>query len=239
MDILIPLGKGSRWQDNELRYCLRSVEKHLSGYGRIFIVGELPLWLTGVVHIPCNDVPGHWNRDKNIYSKIIAGCDDDRLSDDFLFMNDDHFLLKDIVIGDFPFFHQGLLEDKIDRMNSAIPYRKVLKNTVEYLKRYGFESFDFDIHCPIIYNRVLFKNMLPVNWDWPPYGYSIKSMYCNINTISGIESVDLKVSDKSERGTIYNSLKERSFFSIGDKCLHGDMKQVLEEIYPKNSKYEL
>ena len=48
IDVVIPLGTGSRWQDNELRYCLRSIEKNLSGVNEVVIVGEKPKWLTNV-----------------------------------------------------------------------------------------------------------------------------------------------------------------------------------------------
>jgi len=238
LDILIPLGKGSRWQDNELRYCLRSIEKSLVGVGNIFIVGECPEWLTGVIHIPFSDVPGYGYRDKNIFLKIMAGCEDKRLSDDFLFMNDDHYLLQNFIIEEFPYFNQGLLKDKINSMGDGIPYKKVLVNTYDAMRRHHW-LLDFDVHCPIIYNKKRFALSFPEIKSWPDYGFAIKSMYCNKNGIEGIACEDLKFRDKLTAGQIKVVLQGRSFFSIGDRCLHGEMKQVLEELYPIKSKYEL
>ena len=40
MDVVYILGKGSVWKDNEIRYSLRSIEKHLTGFDRVFIVGQ-------------------------------------------------------------------------------------------------------------------------------------------------------------------------------------------------------
>ncbi len=49
MDIVIALGTGSRWMDNELRYALRSIEKHLKGHtGRILLIGQRPKWVNKV-----------------------------------------------------------------------------------------------------------------------------------------------------------------------------------------------
>ena len=57
MDIVIPLGTGSRWQNNELRFALRSIEKYLTGYDKIFIIGECPSYLQNIIHIPCPPSP--------------------------------------------------------------------------------------------------------------------------------------------------------------------------------------
>ena len=52
VDLVYVLGKGSRWQDNELRFSLRSVSKNLSNVGQIFIVGQIPDFVKNCVHVP-------------------------------------------------------------------------------------------------------------------------------------------------------------------------------------------
>lgn len=71
MDVVIPLGSGSRWQDNELRFCLRAVEKHLKGYDRIYIVGRKPDWIQNIEFIPY--VEAH-TRERNIMEKVRRAC---------------------------------------------------------------------------------------------------------------------------------------------------------------------
>jgi hypothetical protein len=56
MDLVYVLGSGSRWGDNELRYSLRSVEKHLKGYNNVYLVGDKPDWVRNVTHIPKQDI---------------------------------------------------------------------------------------------------------------------------------------------------------------------------------------
>src|SRR5436190_6206687 len=76
IDVLIPLGKGSRHDNLELKYCLRSIEKHLTGIKNVWIVGQKPGWIDYnlVVHVPYQDNPNNWMRANNIYNKILNGC---------------------------------------------------------------------------------------------------------------------------------------------------------------------
>lgn len=241
IDCLIPLGTGSRHQDFELRMCLRSIEKHLKGVGNVFLVGEKPDWVQNVIHIPAKDNPNNWNRARNIYDKILFGIRYDysdfyehiSLSDNFLFMNDDHYLLNDYEAGEFPYYHRGSIRG-MDYGNNR-PQVMQMDNTDRLFVR---SIKDFDIHCPIIYNKEKFPKS-SFN-KWPEHGYGIKSMYCAVNQIEGEEMADLKFKEPLMKESIYRALEGRDWFSIGDKCLKsGAMKEVLETIYPDKSKYEL
>lgn len=235
MDILIPLGFGSRWQNNELRFCLRSIEKHLKGYDKVFIIGEKPEWISHIIHIPCDDNPNGNKIAHNIFRKIIAGCNDERLSDDFIFFSDDHYLLTDFEASEFPYYHRGNIQPPQPEVN--MPQHVQMWNTVDHLKRAGATYLDFNIHCPIVYNKQKFISTFS-GIVWPQHGYGIKSMYCNLNGITGSEYSDLKFSVPLMRQSIYQALEERTFFSIGNRCLKGEMKEILQELYPNKSKYE-
>ena len=89
VDIVIPLGNGCIWDDNnELKYALRSVQKHLKGFGDVIIVGQKPKWIKNIIHIPCDDKRGHEWRDYNIFSKIITAIEGvDTLSENFFFIS--------------------------------------------------------------------------------------------------------------------------------------------------------
>lgn len=247
-DILIPLGKGSRHQDIELRYCLRSIEKHLSGVGNVWIVGELPAWVKGVVHVPFQDNTNNWNRARNIYSKIIAGIQAEikgewidnygwpitKLSDNFLFMNDDHYLLQDYNAAEFPYYHRGVAD--LRNMQHNPPQLSQYGRTACSL---GSRFLDFGVHCPIVYNKQVFKDTFK-NEVWREHGFEIKSMYGNRICTSGVYMDDLKFSQPALPETIYRLLEDRPWFSVGDRALKGGgMLQVLSELYPNKSKYEL
>ena len=47
MDILYVVGTGSKWDNNELRYSLRSIDKYGINIDRVFIVGTKPDFCDG------------------------------------------------------------------------------------------------------------------------------------------------------------------------------------------------
>lgn len=233
--IVIPLGHGSRWNNTELRYCLRSVEKHLTGYGDVFIVGEKPDWLRNVIHIPCPDYGDKtYHKERNIFTKILAACADERVTDDFLFMNDDHFLLQDFEAGKFPYYYNGSLGDFM----TVTDYKHTVKNTVEIT---GRGALYYDVHSPINYDKYLFHSLL-LNFDWSvKFGYCIKTLYnwkWPFSWKEPVEYPDLKINETYTADNIRELLTGRPWFSIGDRAREGDMLQVLQELYPKKSIYE-
>lgn len=257
-DCLIPLGTGSRNDNLELKYCLRSIEKHLKGAGNVFLVGECPEFVnkSSLIHIPFEESSDNKHRAHNIYSKIMAGINYvnvkygfvtieeeilflvKQISDNFLFMNDDHFLLTDYQASEFPYYRRGLIETH-RQGNEA--QRIQMENTVAVLKDNLINNpVDFDVHTPILYNKQAFIKLFGAESFWPDYGYGIKSMYCNFNRIEGEEIEDLKFSEPLLKDTILEVLKGRQMFSTGDKVFRsGGMKEVLEELYSTKSKYEL
>lgn len=232
--IIIPLGSGSRNNDLELRYCLRSIEKYLSGYGDIFIIGERPDWLQNVIHIPLDEgfAPQSYEKERNIFNKIMAVCKDERVTDDFLFMNDDHYLLKEYEAGKFPYYYHGRLSEK----RTVTDYKKTVKNTSEFIGDVAY----FDIHCPILYNKRKFGWLSFPDWN-KHFGYCIKTLYLAYNSLSQFnteEYADLKISEPLTSSQIREQLTGRAWFSIGDKAFNGEIVDVLQDLYPLKSKYE-
>lgn len=238
MNVLIPLGLGSPWDNNELRYCLRGIEKHLRGVGDVVIVGECPEWLTGVIHIPCKDRWEAHYRDFNIYNKIRVGIESGLLGEEFLFFNDDHFLLSDFDACSFPYYYSQSLHIQENLLKNKSHYRNVLTNSLNLLVSRYRPVKHFDVHAPITYNSDLFlQHVSSVDWR-KPYGYAIKSLYCNLVGIEGEEYEDLKINEPLSVSDIYNTTHNRLYFSIGNKALNEHMKSVLAELYPAPSRYE-
>ena len=255
-DILIPLSNGSKYNNIELKYCLRSIEKHLSGVRNVFIVGELPGFVNPyeVTHIPLQDSANIWEISNNIYRKIMAGIKYEnhlsfthegsgtknfnlKLSENFLFFNDDHFLLTDYEAANFPYYHRGPIN--LDMMRISPPQLKQYQNSID---TFGAE-YDFGIHCPILYNKYKFRTLFANKVFWPEHGYEIKSVYGNdmVDNTNWMPIEDLKFTEPVVmKESIYMALEGRPWFSIGDSVLrNGTMQEVLKELYPNKSKYEL
>lgn len=239
MDIVYILGTGSPWQNNELRYSLRSVEKYLSAYDRIFVVGERPDWLTGVIHIPCYDYTTGDSRykERNICKKVLKACEDERISENFLFCNDDYFFLRPVEVFKIANYHRGPLADAVsgERIDN---YKNSLQNTLTILQANGLPAYHYDIHVPIIYNKSLFPKVM-ANYNWNvAWGYTVKSLYANTLRLSGAYMSDLKLNKPRTLLEINKVVGSRFVFSIGDNGLNADMKTFLQQQYPTPSKYE-
>lgn len=234
IDVVIPLGARSTQKNKELRFALRSIEKHLTGVGNVFIVGECPEWATNIIHIPLTEDPRNRYRDRNIMLKMLEACKDDRVSDDFLMVHDDHFLLVDYEAGKFPYYHMGPMNEGFGQ------YGETKANTKALLCREIIDTIiNFDCHCPILFNKHRFKYTVPhVGWD-RMYGYCLKTLYCVMNAVQGEYAEDLKIRMPYDKNMINKLIAGRKWFSIGDRCFApGGMWDVLNELYSKPSKYE-
>jgi hypothetical protein len=235
MNIIIPLGTGSRWNNNELRYCLRSIEKHLTGWEKIVIVGVLPDWIKEndrLVFIQANDKPGAQHKEENIHRKSMKFIDSVYAGESFLFMNDDHFLLQDFEAAKFPYHHKGKLGATIISTPLRNPYHKSLVNTY---KRTG-NAYNHDTHCPIIYRSDIYKR---IDIPFPKYGYCIKSLYCHYAGIEGEYYPDCKLGSLDSKEAIHGAIDGRPYFSIGNKAIGEALREVMEELYPVPSAFEI
>ena len=82
-DIIIPLGTGSRFDDIELKFALRSVEKHLSNVRDVYVIGNWPDWLRNSTVIKFEEKNLMIFKEKNICNKVSVACSLDNVSNDF------------------------------------------------------------------------------------------------------------------------------------------------------------
>lgn len=234
IDIVYPLGRGSAWSNNELRYSLRSIEKHLSGINRIIVIGELPPWLVNAVHISLKD---KFYKDRNIMEKLLYVSNLNWVTPDFLYMNDDHFLLSDFYSSSFPNYADGTLQQAFEQHDNFM-YKKILLTTRRKLAEEVLPVFNFDVHCPMVINGTLFRSVIK-KYDWTkPYGYCLKSLYANNICLSPEMITDLKIKKATQLPALKQKIEGRHFFSINDNAINKHMIALLEELYPAKSKYE-
>lgn len=102
-DVIIPLGEGSRSNDDELRILLRSLERHALDLGRVYVVTDNPpAWLDAdaAVVVPCADRHEH-NKDANLIDKTLTVIRRYGLRS-FCWAADDNVLLQDMRLADIP-----------------------------------------------------------------------------------------------------------------------------------------
>jgi hypothetical protein len=238
MDIVYTLGTGSQWSNNEIRYSLRSIQKHLHGYHDIFIIGEDPGFLNEKVTIIPYPDHSSYNKEKNIFDKILHACEQPQISDDFLFINDDHFFLKTFDVNHLPCYQRGCLKPAFEKRKAGDPYRVSLKNTFTALKAKNKNTYHFDVHFPIVYNKKKFQ-YLQHAYDWTiPYGYVIKSLYSNTWQIQGDHYDDIKLTKKLLVPELQELCYGKDLLSIGDSAVNPELKAWFNHLYPQKTVWE-
>lgn len=221
MDIVIPYIT-SRWDGTELKYALRGVEKHLSGVGSVFIIGDNPK-LKNIIHIPCENDSRVTYKDRSIFLKIMIACIDERISDPFFYMNDDHFLLADYDITTFPNYYE-------DWPLKSDMYKQTMENTRLHATRF------FDVHCPIQINKARFTEIVgSLDWD-KKCGYCMKSVYAN--GLEGEYYPDMKIRLQHPTWQLERAVEGRKWFSICDHARGKEVEGLLKKLYTAKSKYE-
>ncbi len=237
IDLVVPFAPASIWQDREIRYSLRSIEKHLSGYRNIYFVGKLPSFPTqglGLIAFEDDD----YCKEKNIYNKTLRACQERDITDDFLFFNDDHFLLQDCVASEYEFYYKSELRVTSKGLRPGGIYKQAVDNTHRVLMEKGLPTKNFDVHCPIIYNKQFFaENMTKYDWSGK-IGYVLKSLYTNTKKIEGERMADCKIGSQHTVEGLKEIMGKRRVFSMGNGAIGPTMMALLEELYPNPSKWE-
>lgn len=243
MDIVIPYTPDKN-SGIELRMALRSIEKYLTGYGRIIIVGKPPSWLKtfhvvingqgkeihqGVAVFPVHDEPTR--KEYSIMKKIKFACMNDHVSENFIMWHDDHFLLKPLNVVDMKYWYNHTLEVAASHAKGG--YLQTIRNTMKVLSM--TPMVNYDIHVPMVMNKEWFLNaVVPIFADGKEY--CIKSLYGRFYT--GEVMSDCKLNGPYSYKAIMAKIKDRLFFSTGQHGLTPAMTAVFEELYPSPSQWE-
>jgi hypothetical protein len=239
MDVVYVIGSGSKWDNNELRYSLRSLEQHFP-HRNVVIVGVRPSWLQNIVHIDVQDTFSNVNggKYKNVIQKIRGACKDSRVSEDFALMNDDFFFLRDTP--EILPYSLGMLEDQIEHYNNPnSQYYNALIRTKRFLKKIGIESpASYAVHYPMMYNKSKFLQMID-ELDWLEKPCSWRTIYGNMFNRMYVTTRDFKVSSEESLTSFLEKGYYDEFLSISDNvALLPKFQNWLKERFPNPSKYE-
>ena len=243
INLVYLLGRGSKWENNELRYSLRSVERYGKNVGDIIIVGEeLPDWVSKDnerIKLLYSKDPYEKKWD-NAWYKINQVC---KKYDRFILMNDDFFLVKEVDFDTLPVYYNGELQSLIDKYTKTSSYVGMLTRTVDVLSKIkpGATQYNFALHVPLIVeSKKIEKFMKSV--DGHATGLSFRSIYGNlaVKIEDCIQLPDFKINSTISKNVFNQVILNRTYFSIGDKFLATTSggKQILEDLYPTPSTFE-
>lgn len=236
IDIVYPLSEGlSHFRNEEIRYSLRSVEKYVKNYRNIYIIGDKPKYLNDkIIHIPFKENP-NFCKERRIMEKFYFATTIQEISDNFLMFNDDYFFREPVNTVSIKSYYKGKLSEAIANRKEGT-YTTSLRNTFEALEQRGFETYNYDMHYPIVYNKQKFQEVMK-SYDWDVrFGYVVKSLYANTLGIEGEYKKDCKLKMEHNREVILAKIKETDMFSTGE--VTRAIINVLNELYPQKSLFE-
>lgn len=233
MDIIYPYIKG----DNEIIYSLRSLKN--IPHNNVYIVGDKPegIDLKKVCYIPFAQTKTKY---KNTTEIIKLMCNNSAVSDDFILMNDDFFILKEI-------------KNPVEELNLYRDY--ALKVYEYYIKKYGNNSYSkgiletmkliqdklfienplsYELHIPFIFNKFKFLDMFNIDGVDNISCLHKRTLYGNLYLKDSKPIKDVKIFN-------FNSTfitPEQKFLSCGDMAW-ANLKAVVQRIFNTKSIYEV
>ncbi len=233
IDLVYILGTGSRWNDNEIRYSLRSVERYFPNAGKVFIIGECPDWATNITHIKISDKFS--NKLLNARQKYLEAATNPHISNNFVLMNDDFFFLK--TVDEIHNYSRGTIEEMMKQHPTKNGYYyRSLWDTEKRLDSMGIkEPIDFEVHAPIIFNKEKLESVIGMIGS--DKAFSIRSCYGNLMNLEPTKVIDFKAANLAEFA--YQKMRGAEILSINDALIcNDDFRIWLRQKYPRMSKYE-
>ena len=168
-------------ENEELRYSIRSAVKNLS-FEKIWVVGGRPSWYIGDF-ISVDQSRGKY---KNARNNLVAIAESEAISESFILMNDDFYILN--KIDEVPYMHAKTLNEKIsNRENffSVNSYSKLLRQTlISVSKKTKETAIDYELHVPMVMEKKKLSHVLKFPGLW-------RSIYGNFFNVGGTEITEV------------------------------------------------
>jgi hypothetical protein len=218
--------------NEELRYSIRSVVQSFPD-SNIWVVGGKPTWYAGN-YINIKQVLTKY---RNAIQNLNAICNSNEISEEFILMNDDFYIVKNI--NTIETYHGGLLLDKINlyqKINSNSNYTRKLAATYKKIKSLNIESpLDYELHIPMIMEKKKLKQILQNNDQ-----FLWRSIYGNVFSVGGEQMEDVKVYTKGPLVLKSYNLKkdEHIYLSSADTSFDMILGNILKKQFTEKTKYE-
>lgn len=244
MDILYIVGTGSDWNDNELKFSLRSIAKNGRHVGRVFLVGHKPEWVSDkVTHIPCDD-PFHVKH-HNILNKVLVAMAQSDIGQHFLISSDDHYYVQPTDFDKLPvYYKQPEIPARMTDAQVWQEYFKSLHDTRCMLERHKLPLYQTNPHCNThwdrgVYNRhrEIFDECLRMQ-----FGGEMNCVMGNLLISEGAVPepfVDAKLNSQMTLPEIEESAKVSNCLSSTPNIRESALAEYLRQTFETKCKYEI
>ena len=137
-------------QGIELLMTLRSIERNFKNDFQVVIIGDRPEWLSDeAIHIDAPCISN--NPQVDVINKIKLAIADERVSNSFIWTNDDIYFVSPVMVSDIQFL---TAHGRLEKSEPAKTKYQVNKNrTIDLLKSMGLSNFNYSTHTPFFFEK--------------------------------------------------------------------------------------
>ena len=219
-------------ENEEFRYSLRSVVKHAKNYGKIITIGGQVTGITTDINILLRQV-GKTKYDRvNITLKEI--CLNPLISDNFILMNDDFFLMQDLDMSKLKTYYRCSMQEYLEilvRDKARSEYTGRLARAGMALEALNLPTKCYELHVPMLFNKHKLLEVFGVFTGFT----GTRSLYGNYHKIKATKIDDCKVFTKGD-----NFDKALPWLSTTDASFKlGKVGEYMRSCFPNKTKFEL
>lgn len=249
IDVVYILGPTPDSDFFEFRFSLRSLVKYYGANIRnVFTIGHKPAWLRNTEHIPFLDA---WtSKDAILISKTLYACYRKEISDPFLLMSDDIFLMRPLAGLENKVYAENTPEETWKNWaSSRNAWARRNYATREIVKhRYVDEHPPFlDPHVGIlVFKDHYVRTMLQVGWEFQKNSAGLNTNYYQYACLYGnkiqktTEKLGVRFLNKVGKLPNAENNQDMLWLNISDESiyLHPDLFKYLINEFNEPTKYE-
>lgn len=236
--LVIPLGNGSRCNNDELRILLRSVQKNVQDPDNIVLVTDfVPNWVKDVVVLPYPDGETSGGKDANLISKVLHAIRLLQL-DSFALCADDNVFNLPCRFDSLPLLYnpRGEAVFKAGRLNR---WRARVVHTFEFARAIGKPlDRNFETHTPTTFHHAqdILNAVSKVDYRKDP-GLTLYTLLRLFSTMEGAQAQD-QFKTTCESPQLPQGAFDKLFIGYNDAAFINGLRDRLFRLYPDKSRYE-
>lgn len=163
-------------QGKELLYALRSWDKNCCFPADFVVIGDEEEWFSDEIHfIECQRVSD--NPSVDTYHKLKVALESDLVTDDFIWTNDDIYVLQPI---DLSHIQLPKVIGPLDTSKYKGFYRENMQRTIDCLKQLGAACQNYGTHTPVMFNKASWLGLIAKLDEQITQGMLYTSIYFNL-----------------------------------------------------------
>lgn len=230
-------------QGKELLYALRSWYKNCCFQANFVVIGDKEDWFSEeICFIECPRVSD--NPSVDTYHKLKVALESDKVTDNFVWTNDDIYVLQPIDLSHIQLPKViGLLD--ISKYRGF--YRENMQRTIDCLKQLGAACQNYGTHTPVMFNKASWLGLIAKLDEQITQGMLYTSIYFNLRQprVTAVildwkkDPFLLPVVSQNPNAEVVKSLLPKMFLNNARSGYSSWLENFLEGHFPDKTEFEI